>query len=75
MQALQRAIAIAGSQEKLAVKIGKRQSYISMLLHRMKTQGRDIDPEICPLIEEATAGIVTRHDLRPDLWPLKKGAA
>lgn len=75
MRALQRAIAIAGSQQKLAAKIGKRQSYISMLLHRMKTQGRDIDPEICPLIEEATSGAVTRHDLRPDLWPRNERAA
>lgn len=72
LKSLLRAIAIAGSQQALADRIGKQQSYVSMMLHRLRH--RDdfrINPEICPRIEAATGGLVTRSDLRPDLWPVE----
>jgi DNA-binding transcriptional regulator YdaS (Cro superfamily) len=64
-----RAVEICGGQTALAKKIGKRQSYVSMALHRMGKGRQKVAAEICALIEEATDGAVTRHDLRPDLWP------
>lgn len=62
------------TQAAFAKAIGKvdgdgngRQSYVSMLLHRLK-QGRPVPADICPKIEEATGGEITRHDLRPDIF-------
>lgn len=69
LNALKTAIKKGGpSQAKFAAKIGKKQSYVSMLLHRLKNEPRTtrIDVEICPLIEAATNGEVTRQQLRPD---------
>lgn len=54
-----------------------RQSYVSMLLLRVK-RGRPVPADICPKIEEATGGEITRHDLRPDIFgpaPKKRRAA
>lgn len=59
--ALHRAVEICGGQSALARKIGKRQSFVSMALHRGK-----VSLEACPSIEEATNGQVTRRQLRPD---------
>lgn len=69
MHPLARAIKASGlTQEKFAEAIGKRQSYVSMLLHRTTKKGRPVPAEICPAIEQATAGKVTRYDLRPDVF-------
>ena len=54
-----------------------RQSYVSMLLRRLRA-GRPAPADICPKIEEATQGEVTRYDLRPDVFgpaPQKRRAA
>lgn len=68
MDILKRAIKLGGpTQEAFAAKIGKRQSYVSMLLYRVKA-GRLVPADICPKIEEATGGAITRHDLRPDIF-------
>ena len=60
--ALRRAIEVAGSQTALAGAIGKTQGHISKWLQR----GR-VPPECVLAIEGATG--VSRHDLRPDLYP------
>lgn len=56
------------SQEAFARAIGKEQSYVSMLLHRAKKKNRPIPADICPAIERATAGKLTRQQLRPDVF-------
>lgn len=64
MHALRKAIEIAGSQAALARKIGKRPGHVWAWLNR----DQKVPAEICRLIEEATAGQVTRHELRPDVF-------
>jgi DNA-binding transcriptional regulator YdaS (Cro superfamily) len=63
MQALERAVKIAGGQTALAEKIGKTQPQIAMWLKR-----RTVDPAACIPIETAVGGEVTRYDLRPDVF-------
>lgn len=66
LQALEKAVEVAGSQQALAEALGKQhQSYVSEMLRRLR-KGRKIPVEICPGIEAATAGTVTRQMLRPD---------
>lgn len=76
LDALKKAVKLVGSQEKLAKAIGKTgQSYISMLLYRLKNEpDAKIDAEICPGVEAATNGAVTREQLRPD-FPWQPRAA
>ena len=75
MQALERAIEIAGGQSALADKIGKKQAHVAMWLKRRK-----VPAEVCADIEGATGGAVTRQALRPDVFrepprqPRKKAA-
>lgn len=67
-----------GTQEAFAKAIGKNQSYVSMLKRRVVELGRKVPADICPKIEEATGGEVTRYDLRPDVFgpaPKRKRAA
>lgn len=69
MEPLDRAIKIAGpTQEQFATAIGKKQSYVSMMLHRVRTKGAKIPTDICPAIEKATKGAVTKQQLRPDVF-------
>lgn len=69
MHILERAIQAGGpTQELFAKAIGKNQSYVSMLKHRVMEKGRPIPADICPAIEAATAGEITRYDLRPDVF-------
>lgn len=63
MQALERAIEIVGGQAALAERIGKKQGHVAMWLKRGK-----VPAEVCADIEAATNGIVTCHDLRPDVF-------
>lgn len=63
MQALERAIEIAGGQSALAEKIGKKQAHVAMWLKRRK-----VPAEVCADIEGATGGQVTREKLRPDVF-------
>lgn len=73
VEALKTAIKVVGSQGKLAAEIGKRQGQIGNWLHRDKK----VPAEVCVAIERATAGAVTRYDLRPDVFgpPPKQEAA
>ena len=63
MEALITAIKIAGGQSALARAIGKSQGHISVWLKR-----RYIPAEMVLPIERATG--VSRHLLRPDIYPL-----
>lgn len=79
MHILERAIKAGGpTQEMFAKAIGKEQSYVSMLKRRVVELGRKVPADICPKIEEATGGEITRYDLRPDVFgpsPKRRRAA
>ena len=59
-----RALVLAGSQHKLAKAAGVSQTSIYKLLHQAKRPSADM----AVAIEHATAGGVTRQQLRPDLF-------
>lgn len=65
-EALREAIKIVGSQEKLAEKLGITQGAVSHWFN--KNKGVTPPIEYVPAIEEATNGVVTRFDLRPDFF-------
>ena len=68
MNALERAIEIAGGQSALAKKLGKLPS------HLQYWRFKGFPPaEIVAAIVEATGGKVSKSDLRPDLWPKRNG--
>lgn len=61
---------VGGNQSELARKIGCTPQNIS----KMCKTGRVAAPRVIA-IEKATEGKVTRHDLRPDLYPEPPEAA
>jgi DNA-binding transcriptional regulator YdaS (Cro superfamily) len=61
---LERAVSAAGSQAALAAKIGTTQQNISRML---RSAEHKVAAEYVLPIERATG--VSRHDLRPDLYP------
>lgn len=61
--AVARAVALAGSQDKLAAACGVTQVAIS----RANTRGR-VSPQLAIAIHRATGGAVPGSLLRPDLW-------
>lgn len=61
---IKRAIAIHGSQAKLAKEAGCSQQYISWLLK----EADQISAEMSIAFECATHGAVSRQQLRPDLF-------
>lgn len=65
VQALHKAVEIVGGQSALARALKVSQGNIWNWLHRNKRvpAGRVL------AVEEATEGKVSRHDLRPDLYP------
>ena len=62
---LARAIEILGSQSATGRACGKSQSHVWWWLNRSKR----VPAEHVIAIEKATEGKVSRHDLRPDLYP------
>ena len=68
MQALERAVATIGGLSKLASRIGVRPQVIVNWRSRGIPAARVLD------IERATEGKVTRHELRPDLYPVAQAA-
>ena len=62
MEALDKAIEAVGGVTKLAQAVGVAQSAVS----NWKVRG--IPAEKCKAIEEATGGVVKRHQLRPDIF-------
>ena len=63
-EALSKAISIAGSQAALAEKIGVSQAHVSYWSCKAK---KGVPPEHVMAIEIATG--VSRHELRPDIFP------
>ncbi len=63
---IKKAIEILGSQSALAAACGVKQAHVWNWLNRDKV----IRLENALLIEHATNGIVTKEQLRPDLYPL-----
>lgn len=70
MDALEKAIRVVGGQTELAKRLGKRQGHVWAWLNRDKK----VPAEMVLPIERATAGEVTRHELRPDLYPRDEAA-
>lgn len=68
IEALKTAIDAAGGQTALARAIGKSQGHISQWLRREYVPAEEV------LKIEAATG-VSRHDLRPDLYPREGEAA
>lgn len=66
IEALHRAKDILGSQDDLARVVGVKQPSVSNKLRK----GKCVPAEWCLPIEQATEGKVTRHDLRPDIYPV-----
>lgn len=64
--ALARAADLVGGQKPLADRIGTTQSQVWYWLNRA---ARGVPGEFVIPIEVATDGKVTRHELRPDLYP------
>lgn len=61
---IREAVAQFGSQQKLAEAIGCCQQQISYLL-----RAKRVSAEMAIAIDQATNGKVSRHDLRPDIFP------
>lgn len=75
LQALAAAIQCFDTQETFGAAIGKSQGYVSMLLYRMKNKDMKVPLGICPSIEAATGGAVSRKELRPDFpWEVPASA-
>ena len=66
--ALQKAIEIVGGQTALARHLGLKQPHIWQWLNVSKR----VPAEFVLEIERATAGRVSRHELRPDIYPEKQ---
>ena len=69
--ALEKAIRVMGTQAALASSIGASQQRVSSWIKR----GMAVPAEFVLPIERATRGQVTRHELRPDLYPAESAAA
>lgn len=73
MDALLKAIEVMGGVTKLARAIGTGQNTVSNWL----LEGRKVPAERCLPIERATGGLVTKEELRPDIFghPPNRGRA
>ena len=67
---LEMAVRIVGSQAELARRCGTSQPRIWQCLNR----NRSVPADLVLPIERSTEGAVTRHQLRPDLYPLEDAA-
>lgn len=65
--ALRRAVNMVGGQSALARLLGVKQQHVYYWLKKSVPARRVL------AIERATEGQVTRHELRPDLYPIDKG--
>lgn len=64
--AIEKAIQIVGGESALARAVGTSQSNVWYWAKRAK---RGVPGEYVLAIEDATGGRVTRHELRPDIYP------
>lgn len=63
--ALQKAITVLGSQSALAREVGVKQGNVWNWLNITKK----VPAEYVLKIETATGGAISRHELRPDIYP------
>lgn len=70
MTALERAIQQVGGQSALARAIGVKQGHVWQWLNKTR-----VPAEYVLRIESATEGRVSRHELRPDIYPIDDHAA
>lgn len=63
--------AVGGSQSELARRIGCSQVFV----HHMLRGQRAIPARFCVAIEAASGGVVTRYELRPDVFGEAPGSA
>lgn len=68
--ALKRAKALLGSEAAVAEVVGVKQPSVNYMLRT----GRRVPAEWCIPLERATGGKITRHQLRPDLYPSDEAA-
>ena len=66
--ALQKAVDICGSQKALADRVGTTQATISRCLD--EEEDFTLNPKLVIPIEQTVNSQVTRHQLRPDIYPL-----
>lgn len=62
---IDKAVKICGSQTALANIVGVKQQYVWNWLNKNKS----VPAEYVIPIEKATKGEITRHELRPDIYP------
>jgi len=67
---LKRAVSQKGSQNRLAVAMGCSQAKVSWLL----LSADKIKAEDAVAVERATGGQISKHDLRPDIFPARERA-
>jgi DNA-binding transcriptional regulator YdaS (Cro superfamily) len=65
-KALEAALEIFGTQTALANAIGVSQQSVNQAFKKKEIIA---PPKWCIPLEKATGGKITRHDLRPDLYP------
>jgi DNA-binding transcriptional regulator YdaS (Cro superfamily) len=70
---IETAIGLFGSEEKLAAAIGVSQPAVNKAKHRVAAGGK-VSGELAAKIDVATSGKISRHVLRPDLWPVEVAA-
>ena len=68
--ALQAALKIFGTQSALAAAIGLKQQSVNDVFRAR----REAPAKWCIPLERATNGKITRHQLRPDLYPEEQAA-
>ncbi len=71
IEALRRAKVLLGSEAALGAVVGVKQPSVNYILN----SGKKVPAEWCLPLETATNGAVTRHELRPDLYPQDSEAA
>lgn len=64
--AFKRAVKLIGSQQKVAEVVGVSQPSVCYIVN---TAAAKVPAEWCLPVERATDGAITRHQLRPDLYP------
>lgn len=65
IDALKRAVEVLGTQTAVSRVVGVTAQAVSDMVRN----GQRVPAEWCLPIEAATAGQITRHQLRPDLYP------
>ncbi len=66
---IEQAVEHAGGQQALAEKVGVRYQAVQKWI-----RAKRVPAERVLAIEEATGGAVSRHDLRPDIYPRESRA-